>query len=91
MVGKQIFRKIKYLGLVIFLTSFQHCSETPKTNPKNSQQQQKFYSVADFKSVHKIDAHTHLRTRDSTYIMLAAANNFRLLDINVYSFTGTPI
>jgi len=50
-----------------------------------------YYTVEDFKSVEKIDAHTHLRSDDSTYIKLAAANNFRLNNINVYKFTGQPI
>jgi hypothetical protein len=79
-----------YLIALIFLVFFQHCLQA-KGHKNLKSEQQKYYSAEDFKSVDKIDAHTHIRTDDTTYIKQAEAYNFRLLNINVYKSSGTPI
>ena len=51
-----------------------------------------YYAVADFDSVKKIDAHFHLYEEgDSAFVREAAADNFRLLTINVFESSGTPL
>lgn len=83
------FRRSYYLHLFIIGLLIQGCSQTRKAEHKQSASD--FYAVEDFKSVAKIDAHTHLRSEDQTYIKLAAENNFRLHNINVYTTSGEPI
>jgi predicted TIM-barrel fold metal-dependent hydrolase len=41
------------------------------------------FSMADFASVEKVDIHVHINSSDSALIDQAAADHFRLLDINV--------
>lgn len=81
--------RLYYLQLIISTVIIYGCSQTQKAG--GQQADQDYYGVDDFKGIDKIDAHTHLRNEDSTYIKLAAANNFRLNNINVYTFTGEPI
>lgn len=44
---------------------------------------QTFYSMAEFRSVRKIDAHVHIRTTDTVFVHQARMDNFRLLTIVV--------
>jgi len=41
------------------------------------------FTLEDFKSIKKIDAHVHINTTDSAFLEQAVADNFRLLTINV--------
>src|SRR6185295_8168203 len=41
------------------------------------------YSMDDFKSVRKLDAHVHINVLDSTFIEQARDDNFELMAINV--------
>ena len=41
------------------------------------------YTLADFKSVQKIDAHVHLHGAADRFVQLAVRDNFRLLTLNV--------
>jgi predicted TIM-barrel fold metal-dependent hydrolase/lysophospholipase L1-like esterase len=51
-----------------------------------------YYSLEDFASVKKIDAHVHLTEEaDTAFVRQAEADNFRLLNINVYGSWGTPL
>ena len=56
--------------LCIVLTA--GCRETPEG-----------YTMNDFSSVKKIDAHVHDNSDSSAFEMIAVANNFRILSINV--------
>jgi hypothetical protein len=49
----------------------------------------KYYSMDDFKSVKKIDAHTHLDTKNTALADLAKEDNFMLLAINTNA-PGSP-
>lgn len=84
------FRKL-YSPLLFIICVMIACSQTRIATDDKVMPGPGYYSVDDFKSVDKIDAHTHLRTTDTTYIKQAAANNFRLVDINVYTVSGEPI
>jgi len=64
------------------------------TPPKRSPaiQQETYYTINDFKKVKKIDAHVHMNEpMDTAFIQQAEADNFRMLTINVYESSGTPI
>jgi len=44
---------------------------------------EEYYSVDDFFSINKIDAHLHYYSENETFLRLAEQNNIRLLSINV--------
>src|SRR5882757_8754622 len=44
---------------------------------------ERYYSLADFPSVEKIDAHVHLHGTADRFMQLAIRDNFRVLTINV--------
>lgn len=44
--------------------------------------QSQFYSVSDFVSISKIDAHVHVNTNDPSFVKQAEQDNFILLSIN---------
>lgn len=51
-----------------------------------------YYSLEDFASVKKIDAHVHLTEEvDTAFVRQAEEDNFRMLNINVYERSGTPL
>jgi predicted TIM-barrel fold metal-dependent hydrolase len=43
----------------------------------------KYYTMDDFKSIKKIDSHTHLNTKSTALAELAKEDNFMLLSVNV--------
>jgi predicted TIM-barrel fold metal-dependent hydrolase len=51
-----------------------------------------YYTLADYKTVSKIDAHVHIREDiDTLFIKQAQQDNFFLLNINVNSSSGKPV
>jgi len=51
-----------------------------------------YYTLGDFAEVKKIDAHVHLTDEvDTAFVRQAEEDNFRLLNINVYTTDGTPL
>lgn len=85
-----IFRKLQFL--FTFWILFQNCSPQEKSESVKETPAPEYYTVDDFKSVKKIDAHVHIRKDiDTVFIKQAEADNFRLLNINVYSSSGMPI
>ncbi len=89
----KFFRKCRYLGLLPLLVFFQFCSQVNNSKAeKQNSDSTRYYTVDDFKSVEKIDAHVHIITEaDTVFIKQAEEDNFRLLTINVYKDSGTPI
>jgi predicted TIM-barrel fold metal-dependent hydrolase len=89
------FNRPGYLGLLTILFIFQNCSPSgnsgsAKENKENTEPL--YYTIDDFKSVEKIDAHVHIREDiDTVFIKQAEADNFLLLNINVYTSSGQPI
>jgi predicted TIM-barrel fold metal-dependent hydrolase len=49
-----------------------------------------YYTIADFDSVEKIDAHVHFNTDSMVFIRQAAADRFRLLTINLDDVNEPP-
>jgi predicted TIM-barrel fold metal-dependent hydrolase len=82
----------KYLALLPLVVFLQHCSQPNKAESGSEAAAGAYYTVADFESVEKYDAHVHItKDIDTVFIKQAAADNFRLLNINVYATTGVPI
>jgi predicted TIM-barrel fold metal-dependent hydrolase len=80
---------VKYLALLAF---FQSCSQSNSMESGRESAAQSYYTVEDFPSVEKYDAHVHITKEiDTVFLHQAAADNFRLLHVNVYSSTGVPI
>ena len=44
-----------------------------------------YYTMADYNSVEKINTHVHIRMDDTTFLNLAAIDNFRVLNVSVNS------
>lgn len=89
----KFYRKYRYLRLLPLLVFFQFCSQVNNSKAeRNPSGSTRYYTVDDFKSVEKIDAHVHIITQaDTVFINQAEADNFHLLTINVYKEGGTPI
>ncbi|MEJ7676189.1 MAG: hypothetical protein WKF59_26675 [Chitinophagaceae bacterium] len=89
----KFYRKYRYLRLLPLLVFFQCCSQVNNSKAeRNPSDSTRYYTVDDFKSVEKIDAHVHIITEaDTVFIKQAEEDNFRLLTINVYKDSGTPI
>jgi predicted TIM-barrel fold metal-dependent hydrolase len=61
-------------------------------NPDVRNPDSTYYTLDDFKSVEKIDAHVHMYTNaDTVFIKQAEEDNFRFLTINVDQSSGMPI
>lgn len=88
----KIFRKYKYFSFLPLLVLFQNCSQLDNTKTGKQSASDEYYTMDDFKSVSKIDAHVHLQSEaDTVFIKQADGDNFRLLTINVYKEGGKPI
>jgi predicted TIM-barrel fold metal-dependent hydrolase len=85
------------LLLICLLISFTDCSQknkpesTENTGSPAKESATAYYTLQDFASVEKIDAHIHIRTPDTTFLKQAEADNFRLVDINVDGLSSPPV
>src|SRR5690554_376569 len=79
-----------YLPLLFLAGLMQHCN--PKSpeygeNPTKTE----FYTMEDYGAVKKYDVHVHLRRDfDTLFIEQAREDNFGLINLSVYSGSGTP-
>jgi predicted TIM-barrel fold metal-dependent hydrolase len=86
------FKRYAYLSLLSLLVAFQHCSQAGKKQAGPEDPEPQYYTLEDFPAVEKYDAHVHITKEiDTVFIRQGQADNFRLLNINVYSSTGTPV
>jgi predicted TIM-barrel fold metal-dependent hydrolase len=84
------FKLFKYLGLfslIFFLSSW---SQTKNSESGGKKLEQGYYTVDDFRSVEKIDAHVHVETDHSAILQQAIEDNFHLLTINWDDANDTP-
>ena len=82
----------EHLRLLTLLFVFQNCSPTGNSESATENSGQAYYTIDDFISVEKIDAHVHIREEiDTIFIKHAEEDNFHLLTINVYSASGLQI
>jgi predicted TIM-barrel fold metal-dependent hydrolase len=80
------------LGLLPLFVLLQYCSQANKAEAGRESAGAGYYTVDDFTSVGKYDAHVHItKPIDTVFIKQAAADNFRLLNVNVYSTNGVPV
>ncbi len=78
----KIIRRFKYPGLFTILFFFANCTQTKNSVSGKNNLEQAYYTVDDFKTVEKIDAHVHVNTDQPAFIEQAEEDNFRLLTIN---------
>lgn len=77
------------LGLLSFTLS--KCGQQKKAVPEK-EMATAYYTVDDFQKVKKIDAHVHMNDLiDTVFIEQAKEDNFKMLTINLFEFTGTPV
>lgn len=82
---------LKYFPILFLLVLFQNCSSPQQTGPEEGQNEQEFYTEGDFTSVRKYDVHVHLRKDfDTLFLEQAKADNFGLVNLSVFSFSGIP-
>lgn len=75
-----------------FVAFLQCCTPVGNSDSGDSDAALEYYTVDDFKSIDKIDAHFHAQnSADSVFIKQAEVDNFRLLNLNVYKSFGKPI
>ncbi|MBL7697004.1 MAG: amidohydrolase family protein [Chitinophagaceae bacterium] len=67
---------------ILFAVIFQACSSPVPSDTKPQSDSTIYYSANDFKTVKKTDAHVHVDTYDSAFIMQAKDDNFNLFTIN---------
>ena len=90
MTFMKYFRKHSYLYLLPMAVFLQQC--TQGSNLKSDTKDSDYYTVEDFKSLDKIDAHFHIQSdADTVFIKQAEEDNFRVLNLNVYKDNGKPI
>lgn len=85
-------KRYSFLGLLPLVAFLQNCSQASNTEAHQKQADPRYYTLEDFKSVEKYDAHVHFtRDIDTVFIQQGKADNFRFINVNVYSSTGRPI
>src|SRR5690606_15926380 len=77
------------LFFVLFL--FQYCNPVKSSEEKETKPHSEFFTLEDFETVKKYDVHVHLRKDfDTLFISQAEKDNFGLLNVSVYTQSGTP-
>jgi hypothetical protein len=77
---------------MFYLLLLQNCSQNKSLESQMEYSASGYYTVDDFRLVEKIDAHVHLREKiDTVFLKQAEEDNFRLLNVNVYTGSGMPI
>ncbi len=71
--------KINFYGLLASLVAFSGHAVVAADKPIQKQ----FYSMTDFRTIRKFDAHVHANSANPAFISLASKDNFELLSINV--------
>jgi predicted TIM-barrel fold metal-dependent hydrolase len=75
---------VKGLILAIFISLISLGEGVSQTN-------EEYYTAADFQKMDKIDAHCHINTTRSDFMVVAVANNFRVLAINTDAFKTVTV
>ncbi len=84
--------KAFYFCLLPFAGLLQQCTQITKIQSGAADSDSTYYSVEDFNSLEKIDAHFHLQDiADTIFVKQAETDNFHVLNLNVYKDGGKPI
>ncbi len=78
----KIFTAIKFTSLFTLAVFFESCSTSKNPAAAEKKSNQQHYTMNDFKTVEKYDAHVHVDTDHDTFIRQAEEDNFRLITIN---------
>src|SRR5690606_19859855 len=79
-----------YFLLFLILFIFQYCNPAEKSEEKETKPHSEFFTLEDFEAVKKYDVHVHLRKDfDTLFISQAERDNFGLLNVSVYTQSGT--
>lgn len=68
----------------------QNCGQPNKNNQVAKIDRTAFYTMDDFKTVEKIDAHVHINTGTAYLVQQATEDNFRLITINLDDVNEPP-
>jgi len=81
---------MKYTNALLFIAciTLQNCAQP--NQPAQQNNTDSFYTIADFDKVDKIDAHVHINTNSAAFVQQAAADNFKLLTINLDDVNEPP-
>jgi predicted TIM-barrel fold metal-dependent hydrolase len=79
------------LSFILLILLVAGCSQT--RNPESAQvaDTTQYYSLDDFQRVGKVNTHFHITREDTSHILLARANGFRLINVNVNTADFIPI
>lgn len=85
-------RRYSFLSLLPLASFLQQCTQVTNLKSGSEKPDSDYYTVEDFKSLDKIDAHFHIQSdADTIFIKQAEEDNFRILNLNVYKDNGKPI
>jgi predicted TIM-barrel fold metal-dependent hydrolase len=82
--------KLIFFYLFVCCPLLENCTEVKKNSSVPVEGANDFYSMDDFFTVKKIDAHVHLYTDKPDYAKQAAEDNFRLLTITLDDINEPP-
>lgn len=86
------FNKTFYLCLLPLAGFLQQCTQVSNLKSEAADSDSTYYTIEDFKSLEKIDAHFHVQEdADTIFINQAEADNFHVLNLNVYKDNGKPV
>src|SRR4051812_27766695 len=77
----KVFTTFKLITLSTLVVAFVNGSAF-KTLPPTGEEFGEYYTIDDFKTVDKYDAHVHVNTEDSVFLKQAQEDNFRVITIN---------
>jgi predicted TIM-barrel fold metal-dependent hydrolase len=81
----------KYIPVLFLMVLFQNCSSPRDSRSEIIGEESDFYTEDDFAEVKKHDVHVHLRKDfDTLFLEQAKEDNFGLLNVSVFTFSGTP-
>jgi predicted TIM-barrel fold metal-dependent hydrolase len=82
--------KFTYIPLLLFCAALQNCGQVHNNTQQSADSTASYYTEADYSKVQKIDAHVHINTNDTGFAQQAAADNFKLLTINLDDVNEPP-
>ncbi len=78
----KIFTAFKLISLLFLAGFLMNCLQSKNLAAVEKKSNPQYYTMADFTSVEKYDAHVHVDTDKDTFLKQAEEDNFRLLTIN---------
>ena len=73
---------IKLTSLFMLVGCFENCMQSKNQQVVKEESGPLYYTMADFKTVEKYDAHVHVNTNKETFLKQAEEDNFHVVTIN---------